>query len=490
MPTYQTSFNENRDNQYINYLIASSAIAKLTIQLIDFSLILLCSILSFVVYFVGLYGTTHVWMDYTFLGFVGGVSFIYIINLKQGYEFDQIMSTKDQSRTLLFGCCLTPLIITLVVFLLKTGDQLSRGWLLTWWMLAGMLIIPTRMLVVSGLTRWSRSSFLKAQAVVIASGDLADDFVSWIAKEATYAPVQISGVFDRKFILDWFAQLREPPTLADLRACFNLGDMDLIFVAGDKDETDVDTLLNCLSGIPVEIVVLAPPVLKKQTQNHRVVHTFYGQYPAVRLKENRLKEWNYIIKWLVDVLIAGTALVALAPIFLLVSIAIKFDSEGPVLFRQRRFGFFNQPIEILKFRSMYVDKQDKQGADRTVRCDPRVTRVGRFIRRTSIDEMPQLINVLLGQMSIIGPRAHPISMQIDGDYYYKVVRNYADRHRVKPGLTGWAQVNGSRGEVVTLEQARQRVKLDLHYVENWSFWLDLQILLRTVIVLLIDDKAY
>ena len=398
---------------------------------------------------------------------------------------------KNQSRLLLIGCCLTPLIITLVVFLLKTGDQLSRGWLLVWWMLAGALILPARMLVVSRLTQWGRRSFLKPRAVVIASGDLADGFASWIAEKAAYAPIQIGGIFDRGRVLDWFAQLKEPPTLADLRACFNFDDIDVIFIAGDRTPgVEMDRLLNSLSSIPVEIVVFAAPILQEDMQDHHATRTFYGRYPAVRLRENRLREWNYVIKRLADILIAGTALVALAPVLLAVVLAIKLDSKGPVLFRQRRFGFFNQPIEVLKFRSMYVDRQDSRGADRTVRDDPRITRVGRFIRRTSIDELPQLINVLLGQMSIIGPRAHPIAMQVDGDFYYKAVRNYADRHRVKPGLTGWAQVNGSRGEVATLEQARQRIELDLYYIENWSFWLDMQILLRTAIILFADDKAY
>ena len=433
----------------------------------------------------------HAWLDCAFLGIVGGVSFVYINNLQRGYDLNQLISPRIQSRLLLVGCCLTPLIITLVVFLLKIGDQLSRGWLLVWWILAGLLILPTRMLGVSSLNRWIHSGFMKPRAVVIGSGRLADSFASWIDTQATCAPIEIGGIYDRRPVLDWFAELNEPPQLADLRACFNLDDIDVIFVAADTSpDAEMDILLGSLSGIPVEIVAFAPPVVEKQIRGHHAALGFYGSYPAVRLRENRLKEWNSIVKRLIDVVIAGTALVILAPLLLVVALAIRLDSPGPVLFRQRRFGFFNQPIEMLKFRSMYVDKQDSRGAHRTVRDDPRVTRVGRIIRRTSIDELPQLLNVLWGQMSIVGPRAHPIAMQVDGDYYYKAVGNYADRHRVKPGLTGWAQVNGSRGEVTTLAQARNRIDLDLYYVENWSFGLDFKILLRTIFVLLKSDNAY
>ena len=441
---------EKEDHQDEQNRKISPETTRVIIQLIDFNLILLCSLLSFFIYFVSIYGSMDTWLECAFLGIIGGVSFVYINNLQGGYELNQLVSPRVQSRLLLIGCCLTPLIITLMVFLLKIGDQLSRGWLLVWWMLAGLLILPTRMFVVSSLNRLVHSGFIKPRAVVIGRSNLAHAFASWVDTQASCAPIEIGGVFDRRVVLDWFAELSEPPQLADLRACFNLDDIDVIFVAADTSpDAEMEKLLDSLSGIPVEIVAFAPPVVGRQVHEHHATFGFYGSYPAVRLRENRLKEWNSIVKRLIDVVIAATALVFLAPLLLGVALAIKLDSPGPVLFRQRRFGFFNQPIEMLKFRSMYVDEQDHRGAHRTVRDDPRVTRVGRFIRRSSIDELPQLINVLWGQMSIIGPRAHPIAMQVDGDYYYRAVRNYADRHRVKPGLTGWAQVNGSRGEIIT-----------------------------------------
>ena len=159
---------------------------------------------------------------------------------------------------------------------------------------------------------------------------------------------------------------------------------------------------------------------------------------------------------------------------------IKLDSRGPVLFVQERFGFNNEVIPVLKYRTMYIDRGDRSGGQRTIRLDPRVTQVGRVIRALSIDELPQLINVLRSEMSIVGPRPHPIAMQAgNGALYGDAVAQYCHRHRVKPGITGWAQINGLRGEVDALQKARARVEHDLYYIEHWSPWLDLKILLKT-----------
>ncbi len=161
-----------------------------------------------------------------------------------------------------------------------------------------------------------------------------------------------------------------------------------------------------------------------------------------------------------------------------------------MLFRQKRFGFNNLDIEVLKFRSMYVDRQDASGAERTTRGDTRVTVVGRLIRRTSIDELPQLINVLRGEMSIVGPRPHATAMRVGDAYYHDAVRGYAARHRVKPGMTGLAQVRGLRGEIDTIERAKKRVEYDIYYIENWSPLLDLRIILETIVSLIWDRHAY
>jgi Undecaprenyl-phosphate glucose phosphotransferase len=194
-----------------------------------------------------------------------------------------------------------------------------------------------------------------------------------------------------------------------------------------------------------------------------------------------LRDWHLVGKEIEDRVIAALALLVISPLLLLIALAIKLDSRGPVFFRQRRYGFNNQLIEIFKFRTMHHHARDPNAEQLTRRNDPRVTRVGAFLRRTSLDELPQFFNVLRGEMSVVGPRPHALAAKAGGLLYQDAVADYASRHRVKPGITGWAQVNGWRGETAQLEQIERRVQHDLYYIENWSILFDLRIILLTVI---------
>jgi exopolysaccharide biosynthesis polyprenyl glycosylphosphotransferase len=188
-----------------------------------------------------------------------------------------------------------------------------------------------------------------------------------------------------------------------------------------------------------------------------------------------------------DIFAAAMLLVLLSPLFLIVALLIKLDTPGPILFRQRRLGFNNDTIQIFKFRSMttFDDRHDE--FRQAVRNDPRVTRVGRFIRRTNIDELPQLINVLKGEMSIVGPRPHAVA---HNDIFANQIRRMFRRHNVKPGITGWAQVNGLRGETDTFEKMQKRIEHDLYYVDNWSFFFDLKIMIMTIVLKRAYANAY
>ena len=196
-----------------------------------------------------------------------------------------------------------------------------------------------------------------------------------------------------------------------------------------------------------------------------------------------------LAKRALDLTLSILGVIALAPLMSTVAIAIKLDSPGPVFFRQRRHGYMNEEIVVWKFRSMRAEASDFSAARQVSADDDRVTKVGRFIRRTSLDELPQIFNIITGEMSIVGPRPHAIGMLSGGAEASKLVETYAHRHRIKPGLTGWAAVNGSRGPVDTAEAVRRRVALDLEYVERQSFWLDAAIILKTVPCLLGDSEA-
>ena len=212
--------------------------------------------------------------------------------------------------------------------------------------------------------------------------------------------------------------------------------------------------------------------------------------PVLDVFDRPIADWDVVVKALFDRCVGLMMLLALAPLMLGVALAVRLTSRGPVLFRQKRHGFNNELIEVYKFRSMYVEQCDAGAARMVTRGDPRVTPVGRFIRKTSLDELPQLFNVLRGDLSLVGPRPHALQAKAANTLYDQVVDGYFARHKVKPGITGWAQVNGWRGETDTSEKLQRRVEHDLYYIENWSVLLDLQILLTTPFALLKTQNAY
>lgn len=211
----------------------------------------------------------------------------------------------------------------------------------------------------------------------------------------------------------------------------------------------------------------------------------------LRALEAPMEGWRGVAKFVQDRLLASILVVLCAPLFALIAIAIRLDSPGPVFFRQARRGLNNSVFSIFKFRTMYFNAPDAAGVGQATRNDARITRVGRFLRRTSLDELPQLLNVLQGDMSLVGPRPHPPGTKAEGILFEQAVANYMERYRVKPGITGWAQVNGWRGETETTRKLLVRVRYDIDYIEKWSVWFDLYILGITPLALIFrSQNAY
>jgi Undecaprenyl-phosphate glucose phosphotransferase len=222
---------------------------------------------------------------------------------------------------------------------------------------------------------------------------------------------------------------------------------------------------------------------------HREVVQLSG-VPLLTLAEQPLSGWRLLLKDLVDRVLALMILIMAAPLLLGIAVAIKLDTRGPVFYRQQRHGFNREVIQIFKFRTMYADRcDDGIGAPviQATKNDTRITRVGRYLRCSSLDELPQVLNVLKGDMSIVGPRPHAVA---HNEYYGTLIDTYLARHKVKPGITGWAQVNGLRGETDTLDKMEKRVQHDLYYITNWSLWLDAKIVLQTLFVSFVDRAAY
>jgi exopolysaccharide biosynthesis polyprenyl glycosylphosphotransferase len=203
-----------------------------------------------------------------------------------------------------------------------------------------------------------------------------------------------------------------------------------------------------------------------------------------------INDWDSVAKRAFDIVFSLLGIVVFSPVMLATAVAIKLDSKGPVIFRQKRHGFNNEIIDVYKFRSMYTNMSDHAAKNVVTKNDPRVTRVGRIIRKTSIDELPQFFNSLLGSLSLVGPRPHAVTAQSQNKLWHEVVDGYFARHRVKPGVTGWAQINGWRGEIDNDDKIKMRTEFDLYYIENWSLWFDLKILVLTPIRLLNTENAY
>jgi Undecaprenyl-phosphate glucose phosphotransferase len=261
--------------------------------------------------------------------------------------------------------------------------------------------------------------------------------------------------------------------------------VEAILIAFDTDNMELVTrAVSALSELPARIQ-LVPVGIADLMQRSRIARC--GRLSVLELLCGPSSLRDRLLKRCLDVVAAATMSVLLSPLLAMVAILIKLDSKGPVLFRQKRHGFNNEPIEVLKFRTMTTCDDACHKFRQAVRGDSRVTRVGRFLRRTNIDELPQLINVLKGEMSMVGPRPHAVA---HNEMFLHQISGMSRRHNVKPGITGWAQVNGLRGETDTVEKMRKRVEYDLYYIVNWSFIFDLKILIATIFSTAAYRNAY
>lgn len=371
------------------------------------------------------------------------------------------------------------------IFLLKAGIDYSRAWLLFWYVGGFSVLATFRYAASVALQRWSAQGRLNRRAVVYGAGPEGEALVAAIESDKS-SDVRICGVFD-----DRGAERvgsHRVGNVNELITFCRTQPVDLLIVSLPiSAEARLLEILKKLWVLPVDIRLAAHT---NKLRFRPRAYSFIGSVPLIDIFDKPLADWDNLVKTVFDKVVAVAAIVALAPVMALVALAVKLDSKGPVLFRQKRLGFNNELIDVFKFRSMYTDMSDANAAKLVTKGDPRVTRVGRFIRKSSLDELPQLFNVLMGTLSLVGPRPHALMAKADNQLYHEVVDGYFARHKVKPGITGWAQVNGWRGETDTYEKIQKRVEHDLYYIENWSLFLDVYILLKTPISLLKSENAY
>ncbi|WP_179959496.1 undecaprenyl-phosphate glucose phosphotransferase [Pannonibacter tanglangensis] len=359
------------------------------------------------------------------------------------------------------------------------------------WYVAGLAGLVGMRFLLSRLVRsWMASGRLERRAVIVGGGTAAADLIHELESQKDN-DIRICGIFDDR------ANDRSPAVVAGYPKLGNIDALvefarrariDMLIVCIPlRAEKRVLELLRKLWVLPIDIRLSAHTDKMRFRSRGS---SFIGTVPFVDVVEKPITDWDMVAKRVFDVVVASLAIVALAPVMLATAIAIRLDSKGPVLFRQKRYGFNNEIIDVLKFRSMYHDMADPAAKKVVTKGDPRVTKVGRFIRRTSIDELPQLFNVLAGTLSLVGPRPHAVNAHTNDQTWDEVVYGYFARHKVKPGVTGWAQINGWRGEVDTQEKIQKRVEFDLYYIENWSILFDIKILALTPVRLLNTENAY
>jgi Undecaprenyl-phosphate glucose phosphotransferase len=362
--------------------------------------------------------------------------------------------------------------------------------LLDWTLVVTAYLALTRLMAQVWARPIAGQGRFRKRIAIVGGGRVADDALQ--ALEASHdLDIEVIGLFDDR------DEIRSPPsihnhkkvgTITDLATYARNNRVDLIIVAIPLSaEARLLYILKRLWELPVDIRISGKASSLKFSSK---AYTYLGRLPLLAVFDRPLMGWGLFLKNVFDRLIASAALVVLAPVMLAVAAAIRLESKGPVLFKQKRYGFNNELIEVFKFRSMYADRCDAHATTLVSKGDPRVTRVGRFIRKTSLDELPQLFNVLTGQLSLVGPRPHATQAKAADTLYEQVVDGYFARHRVRPGITGWAQINGWRGETDTREKIEQRVKHDLDYIDHWSLMFDVKILVRTPIALLKSENAY
>lgn len=415
---------------------------------------------------------------------------VYILQRLWAYTISALGAFVRQVRAVLIACTGAFVLVMGLYFLLDIPMIGQRAWLLLWSALVILVLVPFRLLVSRVVQTAERRGELQRRAVIVGGGKACEDLIARLERTGERA-IRILGLFDDRGgdrSPEQVGHYRKIGTFEELETYARENAVDLLIIAlPPSAEERILHLLKRLWQLPVDVRIAAHVAKLKLAKR---AYTYIGDVPFLAVFDRPLSDWNTTVKALFDRIVAALVLVALLPVMLLVALAIKLDSRGPVFFRQQRFGFNNNLIGVYKFRSMYADQADLHARKQVTKDDPRVTRVGRFIRRTSLDELPQLINVLRGELSLVGPRPHATQTMAANQLYQDVVAGYFARHRMKPGITGWAQVNGWRGETDTVEKIERRVEHDLYYIENWSLVLDLYILAMTPFSLLNLRNAY
>jgi len=395
-----------------------------------------------------------------------------------------------RSVTLAWGAVLA--VLAVIAFLTKRGPEFSRGWFLIWLGLGWVALVTARMVLRHVLRELRRRGLNQRRIVIVRKGDFGMQLARGL-KEAPWAGLKVVALFCAEA---GSCKCTKPDShrgdpakvfegLGELASFVRRDAIDQVWIALPlKEEEAIRRVLHELRHSTADVRYV-PDISGLRLLNNSLSEV--AGFPVMNLRCTRLDGMNEVLKETVDRVLALVILLAITPVLLAIAAGVKLSSPGPVLFRQRRLGIGGEEISVLKFRTMVMHADAPGHVTQAVRNDPRITAFGAFLRRTSLDELPQFLNVLCGEMSIVGPRPHALE---HNEHYKELVEKYMLRHKVKPGITGWAQINGYRGETDTVEKMAKRVEYDLDYIENWSLGLDLKIIALTIVRGFVSHNAY
>ncbi len=459
-----------------------------TVRLIEFALIVLVGSAIYAAYVVLVEG-----FEWHYAAGILMVAVMSTIALQAAdvYQVQAFRGHEKQYMRLASAWSVVFLIAISIPYFAKAGDEFSRVWLASFYVLGLAVLIGFRRSLFLLVRSWTREGRLDRRTVVVGADARGESLINAILEQRDN-DVRIIGLFDDR------GDDRAPTTVAGRTKLGTVDDLvefarrtriDLvIFSLPISAEARILQMLKKLWVLPVDIRLAAH---SNKLRFRPRAYSYIGKVPVLDVYDKPITDWDVVTKMLFDRFIGGIMLLLAAPVMLLAAIAIKLDSRGPIFFKQKRYGFNNELIEVYKLRSMYVDECDATASKLVTKGDARVTRVGAFLRKTSLDELPQLINVAIkGNLSLVGPRPHAVHAKAENRLYDEAVDGYFARHRVKPGITGWAQVCGWRGGTDTQEKIQRRVEHDLEYIENWSVLFDLYILARTPFAVFGAKNAY
>jgi Undecaprenyl-phosphate glucose phosphotransferase len=417
----------------------------------------------------------------------GALLYLTIATAVGAYDVQTLFGARERVRLLLRTWGVTAIFLVTLGFVLKASAQISREWALVWFFSCGASLWAVRSAFSALLHRSRERGAFDVRTAVFGGGGQAGMLLAYLRSHPNLT-IRLLGRYDDRNSRREEGLPRSKGGLQALLTSIRRGEVDQVIVALPwSSEKRIQEVVQQLALTPVRIR-LSPDLVGFAYMDKP--YALLGGLPVVTLFDRPISGLDRSLKWLEDKVLGWALLVLLAPVFAVIALAIKLDSRGPVFFRQAREGFNDSKFEVWKFRSMRVDQCDGAEIRQAVPGDPRVTRVGAFLRRTSLDEVPQLFNVISGEMSLVGPRPHAPSTKAGHRLFREVVSSYAARHNVKPGITGWAQVNGWRGPTDTDEKLAKRLEHDLYYIENWSLTLDARILFQTLFAPLRAENAF